>query len=407
MTSSADRLSTGSAMSEPSVQRGWAQPLPVKTVNPRPAPDAARSHLGGSSGAVDSQVHVRSRAAAEPPVHGVSVPGVEARRTPAPAARPAAQERVTKTEAPPRHLGDAPMIRPSSPRPRQGWRALAYGVTGGLWNPGIGPTEEKERERERQIATQLRGRHVTAFFCLKGGISKTSTTAATSIALSDLRPDPVFAIDANPDAGDLAERLVGRRLSGIGALASHIEQIDSLEALSQYTATTGRLTVLPGEPNPVLGDSISADDFECVMRAVQKYYSFVQVDCGTGVTHPLMEGVLRFADTAVIPAAWSITGAKRAAETIEWLLDHGFERLATSSIVVLTAKDVVSSAVDKDAVLAYLSRAADVIVVPADPHVADGALIEWEALHAQTREAYLDIAAAITRRFDTRKTDNR
>lgn len=290
-------------MSEPSVQRGWAQPLPVKTVNPRPAPDAARSHLGGSSGAVDSQVHVRSRAAAEPPVHGVSVPGVEARRTPAPAARPAAQERVTKTEAPPRHLGDAPMIRPSSPRPRQGWRALAYGVTGGLWNPGIGPTEEKERERERQIATQLRGRHVTAFFCLKGGISKTSTTAATSIALSDLRPDPVFAIDANPDAGDLAERLVGRRLSGIGALASHIEQIDSLEALSQYTATTGRLTVLPGEPNPVLGDSISADDFECVMRAVQKYYSFVQVDCGTGVTHPLMEGVLRFAVRPKLPQA--------------------------------------------------------------------------------------------------------
>lgn len=394
-------------MSEPSVQRGWAEPFPVKTVNPRPTPDAARAHLGGTSGALDSQLPVGSRTAGPPLAGGLRGRDAKGERTPLSATRPAAEDRVSKTEASPRQIAGAPMIRPSRPRPRHGWRALAYGVTGGLWNPGMSPKEEKERERERQIAAQLRGRHVTAFFCLKGGISKTSTTAATSIALSDLRPDPVFAIDANPDAGDLAERLIGGRLSGIAALASNIDEIDSLEALSQYTATTGRLTVLPGEPHPILGDSISADDFECVMRAVQRYYSFVQVDCGTGVTHPLMEGVLRFADTAVIPAAWSITGAKRAAETIEWLRDHGFERLATSSIVVLTAKDLVSSSVDKDAVLAYLSRAADVIIVPADPHVADGALIEWEALQPKTREAYLDIAAAITRRFDTRRVETR
>ncbi|WP_226913273.1 MinD/ParA family ATP-binding protein [Gephyromycinifex aptenodytis] len=396
-------------MSDPSAPRGWAEPIPVKTANPRPAPDAARAHLGVNPGQVRARppAPVEQVPVQEPaPAAGTVAPtGVGQSQTGQPARARSAEERAWQAE--PTHIVDEPMIRPSSPRPRSGWRALAYGVTGGLWNPGISAKEEKVRERERQIATQLRGRHVTAFFCLKGGISKTSTTAATSIALSDLRPDPVFAIDANPDAGDLAERLLGGRLSGIAALAAHIDQIDSLEALSRYTATTGRLTVLPGEPNPILGDSISADDFERVMRVVQQYYSFVQVDCGTGVTHPLMEGVLRFADTAVIPAAWSITGAKRAGETIEWLLDHGFESLAKSSIVVLTAKDIVSSAVNKEAVMSYLSRAADVIVVPADPHVADGALIEWEALQPKTQEAYLDIAAAITRRFDTRRFQGR
>ncbi|GMA42114.1 MinD/ParA family ATP-binding protein [Mobilicoccus caccae] len=300
----------------------------------------------------------------------------------------------------PRAEASAPMVRTRSPKPRSGWQSMAYTLTGGRWNPGISDREQRERDRERQISTQLRGKHVTAFFCLKGGISKTSTTAATSIALSDLRPDPVFSIDANPDAGDLAERLVGGRLSGIAALARDIDRIGSLDDLSRHTATRGRLTVLPGEPNPTLGDSLSADDFDAVMRVVQRYYSFVQVDCGTGVTHPLMEGVLRFADTVVIPAAWSVTGARRAAETIDWLADHGFEDLARTCIVVLTAKDIVSSAVDKDAVLDFLSRAADVVVVPADPHVADGALLDWEALQPATREAYLDIAAAITKRFD-------
>ena len=297
----------------------------------------------------------------------------------------------------------APMVRPRTPRPRSGWQSVAYRVTGGRWNPGPGERERREREREAQIATQLRGKHVTAFFCLKGGISKTSTTAATSIALADLRPDPVFAIDANPDAGDLAERLVGDKLSGIAALARDVDSIDSLEALGRYTATRGRLTVLPGEPNPTLGDSLRAADFDAVVQVVQRYYSFVQVDCGTGVTHPLMEGVLRYADTVVIPAAWSVTGAKRAAETIEWLRENGFPHLAETCIVVLTAKDIVSGAVDKDAVLDYLSRAGDVIIVPADPHVADGALLDWDSLQPATREAYLDIAAAITRRFDSRR----
>ncbi|GMA38316.1 hypothetical protein GCM10025883_03610 [Mobilicoccus caccae] len=291
------------------------------------------------------------------------------------------------------------MVRPRERRPRAGWRASAYSVTGGRWNPGLSAKERRERDREARIATQLRGRHVTAFFCLKGGISKTSTTAATSIALSDLRPDPVFAIDANPDAGDLAERLIGEKLSGITSLAHDVDKVTSLDELSRYTATSGRLTVLPGEPNPTLGNSLSSRDFENIMHVVQRYYSFVQIDCGTGVTHPLMAGILRFADTVVIPAAWSITGAKRAAESIEWLEDNGFEDLARSSVVVLTAKDIVSKSVDKEAVTQHLWKAGDLIVVPADPHVADGSLLEWDQLRPATREAYLDIASAITGRF--------
>ncbi len=294
---------------------------------------------------------------------------------------------------------DPPMIRRREPRPRMGWRGFVYETTGGRWNPGQSVKEQRIRERERQISRQLRGKHVTAFFCLKGGISKTSTTAATSIAMANLRPDPVFAIDANPDAGDLAERLVGQSRAGITELSAGIDRIDSLDALSRYTLTAGRLTMLPGEPNPELGDSLSSEDFRRIMGVVQRYYNVVQVDCGTGVTHPLMRGILEFADTVVIPASWSITGARRAAETILWLETHGFERLARTSIVVLTAKDLVSRSVDKEAVRSYLSQAADLIVVPSDPHVADGALIDWEQLGPATKEAYLDIAASITKRF--------
>lgn len=393
-----------------------ARPLAGKTANPAGTPTPTRYVVKGPGPTSTSAPRMQASPAPVTPLpgSGVSAIGTGGPSTSTPAAgsagfaptsdttheTPASAAAPSTARTAPAVASPTPMVRPRAPRPRSGWQAMAYRMSGGRWNPGPGEKERREREREAQISTQLRGKHVTAFFCLKGGISKTSTTAGTSIALSDLRPDPVFAIDANPDAGDLSERLVGDSLSGIAALARNIDQVDSLDALSAYTATRGRLTVLPGEPNPTLGDSLSADDFEAVMRAVQRYYSFIQVDCGTGVTHPLMEGVLRFADTVVIPAAWSVTGAKRATETIAWLREHGFAHLADTCIVVLTAKDIVSASVDKGAVLDHLSHAGEVIVVPADPHVADGARIEWESLAPATREAYLDIAAAITRRFD-------
>ena len=95
---------------------------------------------------------------------------------------------------------EGPMVRPRRTRPRMGWRALAYTASGGLWNPGLSEKEQRHRDRESQIATQLRGKHVTAFFCLKGGVSKTSTTAATSVALADLRR---HAVDVPPDLSSL------------------------------------------------------------------------------------------------------------------------------------------------------------------------------------------------------------
>lgn len=99
----------------------------------------------------------------------------------------------------------------------------------------------------------------------------------------------------------------------------------------------------------------------------------------------------------VTPAAgFAVSGAQRAVQTLTWLADHGYEDLARSAIVVITDKENVSERVDKSLIrdsLRGLCRR--LIVVPYDSAVVDGDKIDLETLQKGTRQAYMEIAAAI------------
>lgn len=314
-----------------------------------------------------------------------------------------AQQQETPSWAPvPRPAapaGPAPMLRERRLVPDSGARRLVHVLTGGLVNLGPSAVQVRERERMRRIQRPLRGAHVTTYLCLKGGIAKTSTCAGTALTAAAHRPEAVVAGDFNPDAGDLAERVLGREgLAGVNRLAEQVDRVHSIAELSRFLETEGRLTVLPGEPDPQLGESLSSHQFNAVIEVLSCYYSSIHVDAGTGITHPIMPGILARTDTLVVPAAYSITGAKRAADTLKWLRNNKFERLADSAIVALTAKDQVSRDVDKAAVRAQFDGAS-LVVVPQDPHLADGALVRLDRMQPGTREAFAEIAALIADRY--------
>ena len=63
-----------------------------------------------------------------------------------------------------------------------------------------------------------------------------------------------------------------------------------------------------------------------------------------------MSGILSKADSVVIATGYAFSGVKRAVSTIDWLSQHGYEKLAQEAIVVLTDKDNVSIRVQKDMV---------------------------------------------------------
>ncbi|MFF2344748.1 MinD/ParA family protein [Pseudarthrobacter sp. NPDC058119] len=309
-------------------------------------------------------------------------------------------------------IADAPMpdfisspglfVKEQKPRPVGGIRGALYKLSGGAWNLGPGPKQRQEDELARRISRQLQGSYNTAILSLKGGIGKTSTTVGVGLTLAEYRGDAPCAIDANPDSGDLVERALGEGIyqqaspRTITDLLENIESIDSLTALARYMHHAGRLHLIAGEQDPEVSDSLTAEEYLRIRKLISSYYSVALTDCGTGVTHNAMSGILQSADNLVIAAGYAVSGAKRARSTLHWLASHGYEDLARNAIVVITDKDEVSSRVDKDAIEEHLSGICrELIAVPHDRGVADGDLVTLDVLKPETRRAYKEIAAAI------------
>ncbi|MFJ6355775.1 MinD/ParA family ATP-binding protein [Pseudarthrobacter oxydans] len=373
------------------------------------AADAAKpvAHLPAPT-----QPPVSSRAAVEDPV--IVVPSAAALDVrPAPSAAPAdtpafRRSRPTVADT----IAEKPMpdfisspglfVKEQKPRPVGGFRGAIYSMTGGAWNLGPSPKQRQEEALSRRISRQLQGSYNTAVLSLKGGIGKTSTTVGVGLTLAEYRGDAPCAIDANPDSGDLVERALGEGIyqqsspRTITDLLENIDSIDSLTALSRYMHHAGRLHLIAGEQDPEVSDSLTAEEYLRIRKLISAYYSVALTDCGTGVTHNAMSGILQSADNLVIAAGYAVSGAKRARSTLQWLASHGYEDLARNAIVVVTDKDEVSSRVDKDAIEEHLAGICrELIAVPHDRGVADGDLVTLDVLKPETRRAYKEIAAAI------------
>jgi MinD-like ATPase involved in chromosome partitioning or flagellar assembly len=299
------------------------------------------------------------------------------------------------------HL-ETQFVRPDRARPTTGVKGALYAATGGFVNLGPSARDQEEAELERRIARPLSGSFNTAILSLKGGIGKTSTTVGVGMILAEYRGDHPCAIDANPDSGDLAERALGEMLyqkvkpRTVTDIVRDIDAINSLTSLTDYMHHANRLHLVAGEQDPALSDALTADEYSKIHHLVSQYYSVTLTDCGTGVSHPAMAGVLPKATNLVIASGYAVSGAKRARNTLQWLAEHGYENLARNAIVVVTDKDQVSNRVDKRAIEEHLSGyCRRLITVPHDRGVADGDRISLDKLSAQTRRAYKEIAAAI------------
>jgi MinD-like ATPase involved in chromosome partitioning or flagellar assembly len=296
-------------------------------------------------------------------------------------------------------LTDESLVRHQRATPTEGWRLALYAASGGRINPGQSVHEAARVELVHRIRRPLPAPHRVAVVSVKGGVGKTTVAACLGLVLAELRGDRVVALDANPDAGTLAERLTGPGGPTVRDLYEDMPNLASVAELTRYTRGAGRLHVLGSEQEPAMGEAFSAEEYLDVTSLLERFYNVIITDSGTGMVHSAMEATLATADSLVVVGSPTVDGANRASRTLSFLADEGYRVAAEQSVVVLCG-DRHSPDVDRALIRSHFAaRCRAVIDIPPDPHLATGGRIDPALWRGPTRDAWYLLAAHVADGF--------
>ncbi len=398
------------------VREQWGSAPPRSASGPvapadRPAPrsqpdlDAAPPTSEPDTG-VPNRAHVERPAADSPAGARPAEPPTPARGTARwidPGAM-AAQEaqRARSGDAARPDLATARVLAPTRRPPQSGWRRLVYLASGRLINPGESPADVRKRELTARVNRPLLGCYKIAILSLKGGVGKTTVTATLGATFASLRGDRVVAVDANPDRGTLSQKIPLETSATVRNLLRDAQRVRRYSDVRAYTSQgPSRLEVLASEQDPAVSEAFSEDDYRRAVTLLEHFYNIVLTDCGTGLMHSAMYGVLGLADQLIIVSSGSIDGARSASATMDWLDAHGHGDLVRNSVAVINCVHRSAGGVDLEKVAEHFAaRCRTVAQIPFDAHLEEGAEVDLDRLEPRTRLALLEVAAAVADAFE-------
>jgi MinD-like ATPase involved in chromosome partitioning or flagellar assembly len=300
-------------------------------------------------------------------------------------------------------LSTAHLVKQTKRPPQSGWRKAVYVGTGKLVNPGESPADTRRRELIARVNQPLRGCYKIAMLSLKGGVGKTTVTTTLGSTFASLRGDRVVAVDANPDRGTLSQKIPLETTATVRHLLRDAARITRYSDVRSYTSQgSSRLEILASEQDPAVSEAFSEGDYRRTINLLEHFYNIVLTDCGTGLMHSAMKGVLDVADALVVVSSGSVDGARSASATLDWLEAHGYGELVKRSVAVINSVRPKGGSVDLDKLSAHFgAKVRAVCKVPFDPHLEEGAEIELDRLSGETRLALLDLAATVADGFAT------
>ncbi|WP_455749831.1 nucleotide-binding protein [Nocardia tengchongensis] len=296
-------------------------------------------------------------------------------------------------------LDDVPLRR-ATKAPGSGWRRAVHHMSGGAINPGMSAEERRLQELVARIRQPVRGDYRIAVLSLKGGVGKTTTTMGLGSIFSSIRGDRVIAVDANPDFGTLSQRVPLQTRSTVRDLLldDHIQRYSDVRRHTSQGSS--RLEVLASERDPAASEAFNEEEYRAVARILQRFYNIILTDCGTGLMHSAMAGVLDLAHSLVLISSSAIDGARSAAATLDWLSLHGHDHLVRNAVVVINLPRPGAPNVGINQLRDYfLSRCRAVHIIPYDAHLGEGAEIDLHRLSKPVKRAYVELAATVADDF--------
>jgi len=298
-------------------------------------------------------------------------------------------------------LTAATVLRTQRTKPQSGWRKVLMKLSAGRVNLGPSRADRTRADLKSRARTPVKGSHRVAVISLKGGVGKTTTTAALGSMFANLRGDRVIAVDANPDRGTLGERITRDSGATIRHLLEARDDVSTYGDVRAFTSQSStRLEVLASDSDPGASSALSEKDYIDTLDTLERFYNLVLTDCGTGLLHDAMRGVLGMASSLIVVSSASLDGARSASATLDWLEAHGLDQLAHEAVVVISSVRPGGGLVDVMQLEDHFaSRCRAVVTIPYDAHLEAGSALDLEELDEETVHAYLELAAAVGEGF--------
>src|SRR5207302_6072640 len=128
----------------------------------------------------------------------------------------------------------------------------------------------------------------------------------------------------------------------------NIERYADVRSHTRMAAS--RLEVLASEQEPAVSEVFGEIDYRRTIEILRRYYNVILTDCGTGIMHSAMAGVLDLAHSIVLVSSPAMDAVRSASATLDWLMRHGHSGLVRDGHVVLSATRPGSAALKVDKV---------------------------------------------------------
>ena len=270
--------------------------------------------------------------------------------------------------------------------------------------PGPSTAELQDIQFQAAIRTALHGNYKVGVLG-KGGVGKTSVAASVGSLFAELRQqDNVVAIDADTAFGRLSSRIDPHATGSFWELTAD----KNLRSFADMTTRVGRnsvrLYVLGGEPATGPRRVLDPAIYREAARRLDHHFAISVIDCGSTMDAPVTQEVLRDLDALIVVSSPWADGASAAAKTMEWLSDHGLNRLLQNTIVVLNDSDGHADKRTRSLLAReFVEHGQPVVEVPFDTHLRPGGVIDVSHEMARpTRRKFLEITAMVAGYFAAR-----
>jgi MinD-like ATPase involved in chromosome partitioning or flagellar assembly len=268
-------------------------------------------------------------------------------------------------------------------------------------------TRRNELARSRQhrllgiIRTPVLQERSIVVVSAKGGVGKTTTVMALGSVFAACRMDKVLALDVNPDTGTLGRRLRRETGATIRDLIQALPCLRSYLDIRRFTSQNPEgLEVLANDVEPSVAAQLTPAEYTDVLNMMGRQYPVMLTDTGTALTHPVTQEALARADQLIVVAAPNVDGAGAASITLDILQQGGYQHLVNGAVLLINASHGSGEGIDVSHIASHFeTRCRAVASVPFDEHLAHGAEISLDLMRAKTRQAYMELAAAVAETF--------